>query len=210
MFKTPNQLTLEMTIDSTSRFLACGTSDSHIKVFDIVNGFQTHNFFGHRGIILKLAFFPDGEQHKLISTAEDFVIKVWDLVLKKETGIMKPKSKEDNMAHATRSILFTNDRKTIMSAGRDGYIHFWDATDNYSLISAIRLENIGALQYEEINCMAYAASDGLKDDPCLIIGGLSGQVIVYSIKRKKIVFRADHSRFLDESKNNESDPGFDP
>lgn len=146
MFKTPNQLTLEMTFDASSKYLACGTSDSHIKVFDVVNGFQTHNFVGHRGIILKLVFFPDGEQHKLVSTAEDFVIKVWDLVLKKEIAVMKPKSKEDNMAHATTSIIFTNDRKTIMSAGRDGYIHFWDATDSaYGLISAIRLENIGAL-----------------------------------------------------------------
>ena len=114
---------------------------------------------------------------------------------------MKPKSREDNMAHATTSIHFTKDKKTIMSAGRDGYIHFWDATDSgYKLLSAIRLESVGALQYEEINCMTYACSDNLKDDPCLIIGGLSGQITVYSIKRKAIVFRANHSRFLDETK----------
>ena len=124
---------------------------------------------------------------------------------------MRPKSREDNMAHATTSILFTNDRKTIMSAGRDGYIHFWDASDSgYGLVSAIRLENIGALQYEEINCMTYAATDALKNDPCLVIGGLSGQILVYSIKRKKIVFRANHSRFLDPSKHFDKDPGFDP
>ena len=39
MFKTTNQLTLEMVFDPTSKFLACGTSDSHIKVFDILKGF---------------------------------------------------------------------------------------------------------------------------------------------------------------------------
>ena len=39
MFKTPQQLTVELAFDSTSRFLACGTTDSQIKVFDVRNGF---------------------------------------------------------------------------------------------------------------------------------------------------------------------------
>lgn len=50
-FKTANQLVLEMTFDPSSKFLAVGTSDSHIKVFDVARNFQTHNFTGHRGII---------------------------------------------------------------------------------------------------------------------------------------------------------------
>ena len=76
-----------MVFDGTSKFLACGTSDSHIKVFDIIKGFQTHNFLGHRGIITKLLFFPGADDTlKLISCAEDFVIRVWDLVMKKEIG----------------------------------------------------------------------------------------------------------------------------
>lgn len=46
---------------------------------------------------------------KLISTGEDFVIRVWDLVLKKEVANMKPKGKKDNMAHMTTSICITKD-----------------------------------------------------------------------------------------------------
>ena len=38
-FKTSNQLVLEMTFDPSSKFLAAGTSDSNIKVFDVVRNF---------------------------------------------------------------------------------------------------------------------------------------------------------------------------
>ena len=45
---------LELCFDPTSRFLAAGTSDSQVKVFDVIKGFQTHNFIGHRGVIVQL------------------------------------------------------------------------------------------------------------------------------------------------------------
>ena len=73
-----------MTFDKTGRFLACGTTDSHIKVFDVRAGFQTHNFICPRGIITNLAFLPGkADKLQLVSTAEDFVLRLWDLVLKK-------------------------------------------------------------------------------------------------------------------------------
>lgn len=75
---------LEMCFDPSSRFLALGTSDSHVKVFDVVKGFQTHNFLGHRGVIVKIAWEPNADNLRLISSGEDFVVKVWDLVLNKE------------------------------------------------------------------------------------------------------------------------------
>ena len=77
-------MVLEMTFDPSSKFLAAGTADSHVKVFDVRKGFQTHNLLGHRGIITNLVFHPEIDTFKLISTAEDLTIKVWDLVLRTE------------------------------------------------------------------------------------------------------------------------------
>ena len=57
-FKTVGQLSLEMCFDPSSRFLALGTSDSQVKVYDVAKGFQTHNFRGHRGVIVQLTFYP--------------------------------------------------------------------------------------------------------------------------------------------------------
>ena len=99
LFKLANQLVCEMTFDPSSKYLAVGTTDSQIKVFDVKNGFQTHNFLGHRGLIVKLQFYPEASSLKLLSCAEDFIIKVWDLVLKKDIAVLKPKGKFDNMAH---------------------------------------------------------------------------------------------------------------
>ena len=90
MFKTPGQLVLEMAFDPSGKFLAAGTSDAQIKVFDVVKGFQTHNFIGgHRGIITNLVFFPEKDSLRLLSSAEDCTIKVWDLVLRSDLATLK-------------------------------------------------------------------------------------------------------------------------
>ena len=80
-FKSPGQLSLELCFDPSSRFLAVGTSDSQIKVYDIQKGFQTHVFKGHRGVITQLKFFPQENSLQLASSGEDLSVQVWDLVL---------------------------------------------------------------------------------------------------------------------------------
>ena len=169
VFKTDNSLVLELAFDPSSKYLAAGTSDSQIKVYDAINGFQTHNFLGHRGIVLKLLFYPDPHSLKLISTAEDFQIKIWDLVIKKEVACLKPKGKSDNMAHMTTSMIITKDRKILMTAGLDGCIHFWSLETN-QLISSVKLESLGGLKGDEITCMCYVSHE----DPSLLIGSSSG------------------------------------
>ena len=57
-FRFVGTLALELCFDSASRYLAAGTSDSQLKVWDVSKGFQTHNLTGHRGVIVKLAFLP--------------------------------------------------------------------------------------------------------------------------------------------------------
>lgn len=39
VFRTPNQVCLQVKFDPSSRFLAAGTTDSHIKIFDVIHGF---------------------------------------------------------------------------------------------------------------------------------------------------------------------------
>lgn len=180
VFKHSNQLVVQMAFDPSSKFLATGTSDSCIKIFDVNGGFQTHNFMGHRGLIIRLAFYPGEQSLKLISTAEDFIIKVWDLVLKKEVAVLKPKGKHDHMAHMTTALCFTKDGKTMITSGRDGQIHFWNCLDNFVLISSLQLSSIGCAKDEEVLAMQYIL---VGEDPCIVIGGQTGNLYVYSIKR---------------------------
>lgn len=138
-------------------------------------------------------FHPKSDSLKLLSTAEDFVIRVWDLVLKKEVSVLKPRGKDDNMAHMTTSIVFTNDKKTLITGGRDSCLHFWNAEQNFKHISSVTIKSLGSLKFDEINSLVYISS---KVDPCIVIGGSSGQILVYSINRQEIIYRANESRIL--------------
>ena len=53
-FKTGSMLGLELCFDPSSRYVAIATSDSQIKIYDVMKGFQTHNFIGHRNIVVNL------------------------------------------------------------------------------------------------------------------------------------------------------------
>mgnify|MGYP002631521818 FL=1 len=157
---------------------------------------------GHRGLIIKLVFHPDTTSLKLLSTAEDFLIKVWDLVLKKEVAVLKPKGKFDNMAHMTTSMIFTKDKKTLITSGRDGCVHFWNVMDNFKLISSLLLQAIGCDKEEEILSLAYLP---VGEDPCLVLGGTSGNVTVYSIKKQQIVYVSGISKGFNTNTEEVSD-----
>lgn len=90
-------------------------------------------------------------------------------------------------------MLFTSDKKTLVTAGLDGCIHFWNVVDNFKLVSSISASSLGALRYEEIMTMVYL---NLPNDPCLILGGQSGQISVFSIKKQTIVFSCCESSDL--------------
>ena len=62
-----------------SRFLACGTTDSELFVWNMVNDTPLARLLGHRDIIDRLAWSPDG--NRLASVARDGTIQIWDVSL---------------------------------------------------------------------------------------------------------------------------------
>lgn len=143
-------MTLEVAFDPSGKFLAAGTADSQIKVYDVVKGFQTHNFTGgHRGIITNLKFFPEKDSLRLISSAEDCQVKVWDLVMRSEIAHLK-----GHTALVT-SIDFTSDRSTLITCAKDGKLAFWNAKDNFSLLSMIKYSK----SEEELNVVLSTTYD---------------------------------------------------
>ena len=69
-----------MVFDSSGRFLALGTPQGIIKVFDVKKGTQTHEFKGHRGSIKQIYFHPEFQKYQIISISEEGAIKIFDLV----------------------------------------------------------------------------------------------------------------------------------
>jgi WD40 repeat protein len=57
---------------------------------------------------------------------------VWDLVVRGEVAHLK-----GHMALVT-SIEFSKDRSTLVTCAKDGKLAFWNAKDNFSLLSMIK------------------------------------------------------------------------
>ena len=124
-------LGLEACFDPSSRYLAVATSDSQVKVYDAVKGFQTHNFVGHQNIVLIMQFFPAKDSLRLITAGEDLVVKVWDLVINKEVASLR------GSTGRITSLVVTKDTKTLIVGSKDGTISFYNAADNYRQIAVM-------------------------------------------------------------------------
>ena len=136
-----------MSFDPSSRFLAIGTSDSQVKVYDVAKGFQTHNFRGHRGVIVQLQFYPQTGSLQLISSGEDLTVKVWDLVLNSEIATLR-----GTQARVT-CFAFTKDYKTLIVGVKDGSIAFYNTQKNFKLIQAVSLSEVLSQPDQEVNAM---------------------------------------------------------
>lgn len=170
-------MVLELAFDPSSKFLAAGTADSHIKVFDAVKGFQTHNFTGgHRGIITNLTFFPEKDTLLLISSAEDCQVKVWDLVMRAEIAHLK-----GHTALIT-SIGFTSDMSTLITCAKDGKLGFWNVKENFASLSLFKYSKAE----EELNVVHFFEH---QDSPYVIIGGASGSLSIFDINQAKQCFQ---------------------
>ena len=178
-FKTTGQMVLELAFDPSSKFLAAGTADSSIKVYDVAKGFQTHNFTGgHRGIITNLTFFPESDTLLLISSAEDCQIKVWDLIMRAEVAHLK-----GHNALVTSST-FSNDRTTLITCAKDGKLAFWNAKDGFKQLSMFKYSKTE----DELNVVHYLVVD---ETPYLIVGGASGTLSIFDINNNKICYTQD-------------------
>lgn len=68
-----------------------------------------------------MAFIPQEGSLRLVSAAEDMLVKVWDMVLNTEIATIRGVSPQSGRATC---FAFSKDFKTLMIAFRDGSISF--------------------------------------------------------------------------------------
>ncbi|GMM41843.1 Utp13 protein [Hanseniaspora uvarum] len=116
----------------SSNLLAIGCTDGSISVYDIDNGYITHTFKGHGGIISSMKIFGELENLNdwyLLSGDTNGSIKVWDLMKRKQLYSLQ----EHQSAIRGIDISRTSDEDfLVVSGGRDDILNVYSMKSSQS------------------------------------------------------------------------------
>lgn len=122
--------------DPTSTYIASGSADGVVKVWDIVRGYVTHVFKGHGGVVSALAFnYPQDpslvkqtQKMQLITASVDTRIRIFDLsaVASRTAGSQKPEAILEGHVSVPRGLDVSSNGKWLVSGGRDSIVLIWD------------------------------------------------------------------------------------
>lgn len=122
--------------DPTSTYLASGSADGVVKVWDIMRGYITHVFKGHGGVVSALAFnYPQdpssvtqGQKMQLITASVDTRIRIFDLsaTASRNAGVSKPDAVLEEHVSVPRGLDVSTDGRWLVSGGRDSVVLIWD------------------------------------------------------------------------------------
>ncbi|KAI0652383.1 U3 small nucleolar RNA-associated protein [Trametes meyenii] len=128
--------------DPTSTYLASGSADGVVKVWDILRGYVTHLFKGHGGVVSALAFnYPFDpssvvreQKMQLITASVDTRIRIFDLsaVVARASGGSKPEAVLEGHVSVPRGLDVSQDGKWLVSGGRDSVVLVWDISSRAS------------------------------------------------------------------------------
>jgi U3 small nucleolar RNA-associated protein 13 len=100
-----------------------GSGDRTAKVWDVPGGFCTHNFRGHEGYVMLVRFHPDPARELLVTAGDDHTVRMWSLGAQACVGVLR------NHIGLVTGVGFSGDGRTLLTAGRDQVVCFWDLTD---------------------------------------------------------------------------------
>ncbi|KAG6919022.1 hypothetical protein DXG01_009732 [Tephrocybe rancida] len=120
--------------DPTSTYLASGSADGVVKVWNIRSGFVTHVFKGHGGIVSALAFdYPQDmssiareQKMRLITGSADTRLRIFDLSAASSSAGGKPEAVLEGHYSVPRGLDVSLDGKWLVSGGRDSVVLLWD------------------------------------------------------------------------------------
>ncbi|PKU85694.1 Dynein assembly factor with WDR repeat domains 1 [Dendrobium catenatum] len=103
-------------------YIATGSSDKTVRLWDVQTGESVRIFIGHRSMILSLAMSPDGRY--MASGDEDGTIMMWDL----STG----RCVSPLMGHnsCVWTLAFSGEGTVLASGSADGTVKLWDVTSS--------------------------------------------------------------------------------
>ncbi|TDL28077.1 U3 small nucleolar RNA-associated protein [Rickenella mellea] len=130
-------------VDPNSKYLASGSADGVVKVFDLIHGHFTHSFKGHGGVVSALAFnfHPDPSTLQsnpaalqLITASVDTRIRIFDLSANaSRSSGWNPVAVLEGHVSVPRGLDVTPDGGWLVSGGRDSVVLIWDLTERQTV-----------------------------------------------------------------------------
>jgi U3 small nucleolar RNA-associated protein 13 len=121
--------------DSSSTYLASGSADGVVKVWNIRQGYVTHVFKGHGGVVSALTFnYPQDmssvsqeQTMQLITASVDTRIRIFDLSSTSSArGLGKPEVVLEGHVSVPRGLDVSRDGRWLISGGRDSVVLVWN------------------------------------------------------------------------------------
>jgi U3 small nucleolar RNA-associated protein 13 len=122
-------------IDPTSTYLASGSADGVVKVWNFQQGYVTHVFKGHGGVVSALAFsYPQDvssvgreQTMRLITASVDTRIRIFNLSSTSSSrNSGKPEAVLEGHVSVPRGLDISRDGKWLISGGRDSVVMIWN------------------------------------------------------------------------------------
>ncbi|KAF3178301.1 hypothetical protein TWF788_007480 [Orbilia oligospora] len=105
-------------------FLASGSWDCTIRIWDVATGAPLHIFRGHKGWINDVTFYTIGVDEFVASASDDRTVKLWSVA----TGTLVRTLVYGNRVKALASTKHGN-TVVLASASHDKQVRIWDVTD---------------------------------------------------------------------------------
>lgn len=108
---------LTITISPDAKYMAAGTDNGDIRLWDFESSWPLRNFRSHTDWVHTIEFSPDGKQ--LASGSDDETVRIWDV----ETGNDIKKLEHES---AVYSVAFSPDGKQLASGSDNSILWIWD------------------------------------------------------------------------------------